>query len=482
MNDDTIQILNKTSIPNTNLNRVEVRITNPKNKDINFVEKLVEKVVPVNQNKNPTSHFNSIFPELILNLELDHPNCNKVKYVDFENMNIKFYFEEALTNLKVLNKSFDPNIIKKRFSDVIAAVKHLHSNRILHGDIKPSNFLYFEDGRLKICDYGISAIILNGRRNTFDRKMYTKNYRAPEVWDSDKWGFEADIWALGCTFFYMLYGVDLFPIQSNDKCYKSCIKSWELNKDNLIGNTINLPNNWSNPENFFMNCLIIKMCNVNPLYRPNIFEIEKEFLEQYETSYTLSTSPSSICFYAYMERKYEEYSEIIYDRSTFINPVNNPDGHLNNLLSAQTEEYKSLVIFLYSFFTNETIFNNDTYVISIFIANSLTGQKLSEFGITNTQISKLKLILRNKQFNFFNWDLFFSRVSDELPEETNNAEEKKEIQIDQEKQPYIRNKLIEGVSNLEITEPIRKTSSFNATLNNMILSDEDDFQFDKEDA
>lgn len=39
---------------------------------------------------------------------------------------------------------------------LLAGVAYLHEHWVLHRDLKTSNLLYANDGRLKICDFGLA--------------------------------------------------------------------------------------------------------------------------------------------------------------------------------------------------------------------------------------------------------------------------------------------------------------------------------------
>ena len=43
-------------------------------------------------------------------------------------------------------------------AQVIFAVSYLHKRKIIHRDIKPENMLITNEGRLKLSDFGLSAI------------------------------------------------------------------------------------------------------------------------------------------------------------------------------------------------------------------------------------------------------------------------------------------------------------------------------------
>ena len=102
--------------------------------------------------------------------------------------------------------------------DMLAGLKYLHDNGIVHGDIKPANILIGDDGSCKFTDFGVSHISYaedemeesSAGKDSLHRLHGTPIFMAPELWDSDGNGSlpgaTVDIWALGCTLFQMLYG------------------------------------------------------------------------------------------------------------------------------------------------------------------------------------------------------------------------------------------------------------------------------------
>lgn len=52
---------------------------------------------------------------------------------------------------------------------ILSAIACLKSNNVLHRDIKPSNILLDDNGKIKLCDFGISGIMKNSLAFTFDR-------------------------------------------------------------------------------------------------------------------------------------------------------------------------------------------------------------------------------------------------------------------------------------------------------------------------
>ena len=91
-------------------------------------------------------------------------------------------------------------------------LEHAHQRGIVHRDIKPANLLLRTDGVLKVSDLGLARVGLselssqmNDEKNK--RLMGTADFVAPEqAINSQNVDASADIYALGCTAFYLLSG------------------------------------------------------------------------------------------------------------------------------------------------------------------------------------------------------------------------------------------------------------------------------------
>jgi serine/threonine protein kinase len=92
----------------------------------------------------------------------------------------------------------------------------LHDAGIVHRDVQPSNLLIERTGGLKVGDFGSAtttfvpeqALRIEGD----DRPPGAIDYAAPEVFDHDlTTGARADLYSLGCTFYYALTGTVPFP-------------------------------------------------------------------------------------------------------------------------------------------------------------------------------------------------------------------------------------------------------------------------------
>lgn len=97
-------------------------------------------------------------------------------------------------------------IIKRFIAQMVIALRFLKERNIIHRDIKPKNILIHEDG-IKISDFGVAKIINNHNSDqettTFSG---TIQYMSPQILRQEKYTFQTDVWSLGITIYYMLFG------------------------------------------------------------------------------------------------------------------------------------------------------------------------------------------------------------------------------------------------------------------------------------
>lgn len=97
--------------------------------------------------------------------------------------------------------------IQDLWRQMLLAVQVVHSERIVHSDLKPGNFLLVQN-RLKVIDFGIAKRISNDTTNiSRDASVGTLSYMAPEAVRQGqlKLGRASDIWSLGIILYQMVY-------------------------------------------------------------------------------------------------------------------------------------------------------------------------------------------------------------------------------------------------------------------------------------
>jgi serine/threonine protein kinase len=155
---------------------------------------------------------------------LDHPNIVKVYDVE-QNDKMPLMIIEYVDgrNLKALVEEQGPLDLGRAAHAVAQAalgLQHAHENGLVHRDVKPANLLLDRMGIVKILDLGLARFFNDKTDNltaNYNDKavMGTADYLAPEqAINLSQADIRADIYSLGCTFYFLLTGRPPFPVGS----------------------------------------------------------------------------------------------------------------------------------------------------------------------------------------------------------------------------------------------------------------------------
>ena len=208
------------------------------------------------------SSFENAIKEIAILKKTDHPNiiklyeilyskdnkkiylileyCEHGDLIDYDDKTGKFIInkyciEKENRNEENNNKLYYSNKeIYKFLKDIISGLYYLHSNGIIHRDIKPNNILLDKNNICKITDFNVSSILENLDDDNIGRKICSADhFRPPEGCDISKnddnndkqiknpdlKGKPIDIWALGVTTYILSY--NKFPFESeNDNIFE----------------------------------------------------------------------------------------------------------------------------------------------------------------------------------------------------------------------------------------------------------------------
>ena len=164
------------------------------------------------------------------------------------------------------------DIILKITLEIMKGIYFLHTNNILHRDIKPHNIMINKSFNVTIIDYDLSKLCKPCERNTgiiSDNICGTIAYIAPESYALQLYSEKTDIWSIGIVLYNLLTKTNPFNTSSfttNHNMIKRRNRFKYPNIDNLISLGINKQ----------VIQLVLKMLNYNDSERPNITECIEE--------------------------------------------------------------------------------------------------------------------------------------------------------------------------------------------------------------
>ncbi|TBU34931.1 kinase [Dichomitus squalens] len=318
-----------------------------------------------------TSLYSHIRDELAVMEMLHHPNV--VEYYGIEVHRDKVYiFEEyckggSLAALLEHGRIEDEGILQVYTLQMLEGLAYLHSQGIVHRDIKPDNILLDHMGVIKYVDFGAAKIIAKNR-GTLRRTRRsdssvaspgsaaadpdqlglnnsltgTPMYMSPEVIRNNKLGRHGamDIWSLGCV---------VLECATGRKPWSNLDNEWAIMFH--IGVATQHPPLPEPGQLSEMGIDFIRRClTIDPLARPTAIELMdhpwmldfREKLEDYEKAENVIASGASIPAEGTYEAAtvarqaailQEKETELIAAQSPSLSPIQSPEGSSVNSLS-----------------------------------------------------------------------------------------------------------------------------------------------------
>ncbi|XP_076000204.1 cyclin-dependent kinase 4 isoform X2 [Genypterus blacodes] len=140
-------------------------------------------------------------------MDFSHPNVvkllNALAVSVGRQLDLTLVFEYVDQDLSAyLTKAPISGLSRDRVQDVMfqlfCGLDFLHSNMVLHRDLKPDNILVNSHGDVKIADFGLAR--LYSFNIALTPGVVTLWYRAPEVLLNSVYMSSVDIWSAGCIF------------------------------------------------------------------------------------------------------------------------------------------------------------------------------------------------------------------------------------------------------------------------------------------
>ena len=209
----------------------------------------------------------TLIREITILRTLDHPNIIRT-FEFFEDIKRLYLIMEYCSGGELFTEilrrqSFSEQDAAKIFYQILSAVSYLHVNGITHGDLNPENIL-LEERRdslnIKLADFGQSHFYNDP--NMANRALGTYFFYPPECCGDNEEFLPkpTDIWALGITFYIILYRK--LPFDTD-----SCVEIFDLIKNFVL----EFPEEKVvDPE---LKRLISRMLDKNPETRATVFDL-----------------------------------------------------------------------------------------------------------------------------------------------------------------------------------------------------------------
>ncbi len=177
------------------------------------------KVLPTAQADSPTA-LERFRRKARASAALDHPNLVRIHDMDRDgNMHflVMDYVDGRSFHEIVASRGPMPVARAAHYiAQAAAGVQHAHERGLVHRDVKPANVMLDRNGVVKVLDLGLARFFRDEaddltRRSEGKSVIGTADYVAPEqALDSHAADIRADVYSLGCTFWFLLTGAPPF--------------------------------------------------------------------------------------------------------------------------------------------------------------------------------------------------------------------------------------------------------------------------------
>ena len=223
--------------------------------------------------------------EIVLLQKMQHPNIMPIKECFRTNDNIylvcKLYKDGDLLNYIGKKGFLKEQQATRLLLQTVEALKYAANMQIMHRDIKLEN-LFLDGDNIVVGDFGLAKLLSGGRTFTV---LGTPAMMAPEVVLGEGYGFKADVWSLGITFYMSIFQTDPWGNHSYSKNPQT--GEWKLRRG-MWNTTAVLPQNCGSGLYFpsepaisnRLKLVLQRMIEYNPATRATLNEVVQLLTQQ----------------------------------------------------------------------------------------------------------------------------------------------------------------------------------------------------------
>ncbi|KAF6813841.1 AGC/YANK protein kinase [Colletotrichum sojae] len=183
----------------------KVRIVERKDTNLSFALKYIRKDEVVR-----SESVRNIIRERRMLEHVNHPFICNLRY-SFQDIEYMYLVVDLMSGgdlrFHISRKTFTEEAVRFWIAELGCALRYIHSQNIIHRDVKPDNVLLDADGHVHLTDFGhqknvASDIVPN---KVLSSKSGTLAYLAPEVYAGKGYDVRADWWSLGVLFYECIY-------------------------------------------------------------------------------------------------------------------------------------------------------------------------------------------------------------------------------------------------------------------------------------
>lgn len=163
----------------------------------------------INREKLSESVLQKVEREIAIMKLIEHPHVLGL-YDVYENRKYLYLILEhvsggELFDYLVKKGRLTPKEARRFFRQIISALDFCHSHSICHRDLKPENLLLDEKNNIRIADFGMASLQMEG--SMLETSCGSPHYACPEVIRGEKYdGRRADVWSCGVILYALLVG------------------------------------------------------------------------------------------------------------------------------------------------------------------------------------------------------------------------------------------------------------------------------------